>query len=91
MFPNKHDFTTVILILLKTAEAYGKMSLDINAGELHKFIGGYPSPPNYQHRMPNCNSAMKDLMQEGDTVQAQPKSGLGAGLTIRYFFPRKYR
>jgi 5-methylcytosine-specific restriction protein A len=88
MYPNKQTFTTVIRIILKTADAYGKTSCDINAKQLHKFIGGYPPPRNHNHRMPNCNSAMKDLMQEGDEILAQPEKGVGASLTIRYYLPR---
>lgn len=85
MYPNTQAFKTIIRILLKTAESSNQEYLDINAGKLHRFIGGYPQPNN---RMPVCNSAMKQLMQNGDLILAEPPSGQGAKLTIRYFVPR---
>ena len=83
MYPNKQTFKSVIIIKLTTAENYGYPFCQINAGELHNFIGGYPPPANYDHRMANFCSAMKDLMQEGDQIILQPPSGQGASITIK--------
>lgn len=85
MYPNTQAFITVIRILLKTSESNNQAYLDINAGKIHKFIGGYPQQNN---RMPICCSAMRKLMQKHDIILSEPPSGQGATLTIRYFLPR---
>lgn len=83
--PTLQTFLAVIQILLDVAEAYGQPHKDIRAGDLHTFIGGYPSP---NHRMPQCNNAMRQMMLNNDTVLIEPPQGQGATLTIRYFLPR---
>ena len=85
MHPTTQDFIAVILIMLNTAQDYNQQYLDITAGNLHAFIGGYPNP---NHRMRSCNSAMRQVMQENDLILEQPPQGHGATLTIRYFMPR---
>lgn len=86
MFPTVTDFQAIIQILISTAQAYGEPYCDIKAGELHRFVGGYP---NENHRMPACNRAMRNLFLEGvDEVILEPAQGQGASLTIRYNLPR---
>jgi len=82
---SRETFKIVINIKLNVAQSYGLPHLDINAGELHSFIGGYP---NANHRMPQCNAAMRESMINGDMILSEPPSGQGASLTIRYLFPR---
>ena len=59
--------------------------VDINAGEIHRAMGGYPSN---NHRMPICCAAMRSLMGPNDIILIQPKKGNGASLTIRYHVSR---
>ena len=59
--------------------------LEVNAGELHRALGGYPGP---NHRMPDCCQVMKRLMTSGDRIVSTPPSGQGSSLTIRYRVPR---
>jgi 5-methylcytosine-specific restriction protein A len=59
--------------------------VDINAGELHRAVGGYPGR---SHRMPICCAAMREEMRAGDEGVTSPASGYGASLTIRYLLPR---
>jgi sarcosine oxidase delta subunit len=66
-------------------QARGQPFVDVNAGDLHRQVGGYPGP---NQRMPNCCSVMRQAMQEGDTIRATPPKGAGASLTIRYRLPR---
>ncbi len=63
----------------------GLKFVDVNAGDLHREIGGYPGK---SHRMPTCCDVLRKSMQMGDTVIAEPPKGKGASLTIRYRFPR---
>lgn len=56
-------------------------TIDVNAGELHREVGGYPGPG---HRMPLACSVMRTAMCDGDQIVAAPPKGNGASLTIRY-------
>jgi hypothetical protein len=58
-----------------------KKPLIVNAGELHRSIGGYPGPGN---RMPICCRVMRKYMSAGDRIVAAPPRGDGASLTICY-------
>jgi 5-methylcytosine-specific restriction protein A len=59
--------------------------VDVQAGWLHRQVGGYPGR---DHRMPVCCAAMRAEMQPGDKILAGPKKGNGASLVIRYMLPR---
>jgi len=83
--PNYFDFESALRCLFKEAEEAGKSYIDINAGDLHRKVGGYPGR---NHRMPSCNEVMKKNMRPGDQILAQPPQGKGASLTIRYKLPR---
>ena len=48
--------------------------IDVNAGELHRAVGGYPGPG---HNMPGCCAVMKAAMKVGDVVLGGPPSGIG--------------
>ena len=56
--------------------------IDLNAGDIHRKLGGYPGK---NHRMPTCCNAMRKFMVPKDIVIYQPLKGNGASLTIRYF------
>lgn len=55
---------------------------DLNAGIIHREIGGYPGK---NHRMPECCEVMYSMMKGTDIVLSAPPKGKGASLTIRYF------
>jgi hypothetical protein len=79
------DFRKGIGDRLREASATGAGHLDINAGKLHRELGGYPSRG---HRMPTCCGAMRAMMRAGDSVLFEPPKGNGASLTVRYLLPR---
>lgn len=83
--PNTKDFQDQLRSILLDAGRKGKMHIDINSGELHRKLGGYPGP---NHQMPICCSVMKREMKDGDLILDGPLSGKGASLTIRYLLPR---
>lgn len=79
------DFRRALDTRLRTASASGADYLDVNAGQLHRWLGDYPQS---DHRMPACCAAMRSAMRTGDVVLAEPPKGTGASLTIRYRLPR---
>ncbi len=81
----KEDFRRALERRLRAAAASGFDHLDVNAGELHRRLGGYPGR---DHRLPACCAAMRSTMGIGDVVLAEPPKGNGASLTIRYRLPR---
>jgi len=70
---------------LAEAEARGAKTVQLNAGDIHRAVGGYP---NRNHAMPTCCAAMYAVQREGDQVVSAPPSGKGASLTIEYRLPR---
>ena len=83
--PTRDDFGDELQRQLAKASAAGLSYIDVNAGDLHRAIGGYPGPG---HRMPVCSSVMDREKREGDETIESPPKGKGASLTIRYRLPR---
>ncbi|MXP15814.1 hypothetical protein GRI44_13755 [Altererythrobacter confluentis] len=81
----KEDFETELHARFQRATERGAGSVDINSGELHRSLGGYPSA---KHQMPTCCTVMNDACRASDEIVATPPSGKGASLTIRYQLPR---
>jgi hypothetical protein len=84
--PTAEDFKREIHRTMLEAQNAGKELVLINAGELHRRVGGYPGT---NHRMPNCCQVMRaQMLDSADFVLDAPPSGLGATLTIAYRVPR---
>jgi hypothetical protein len=83
--PVVQDFERELQRRLAQAQESGNPYVDVNSGELHRDVGGYPGR---DHRMPICCGAMMSSMKFGDEVLARPPKGRGASLTIRYKLPR---
>lgn len=80
------DFRTELNAQILRATRQGRPSVEINAGELHRAVGGYPGE---SHRMPMCCQAMRDELRNGNaTVVFETDSGAAPALTIRYNLPR---
>jgi hypothetical protein len=84
MSPTADDFRSHLSKLLAVATELGFVVVDVNAGKLHRVIGGYLRS---DHRMPVCD-VMRQAMKPGDEVVTAPRHGQGARLTIRYWLPR---
>lgn len=80
------DFRNALKKFLGEGFGSSDSYVDINAGQLHRHVGGYPGR---NHVMPVCCAVMHSEMNAGDEVIAQPPKGRGASLTIRYRLPRK--
>ena len=83
--PGADEFRAALQTMLKAAQDGSAVSIDIEAGQLHRKVGGYPGPG---HRMPVCCAVMYDEQRAGDELIAQPPKGKGASLKIRYRLPR---
>lgn len=84
--PSTEDFRRAIAARLVAAEQRGANHVDINSGDLHRELGGYPGP---KASMPSCCNAMYNEQHASDVILSQPPKGKGASLTIRYFLPRE--
>ncbi len=82
------NFKDELFHMLAEGQKTGNEFVEINAGELHRRVGGYPGR---DHRMPNCCQVMKGqlALDYGDSVVDETRSGQGAALTIRYRLPRR--
>lgn len=80
------DFYGELTAQIARAQKHGAPHVEINSGELHRKVGGYPGPG---HRMPLCCDALYFEQRVGDEIVCSPKGGKGASLTIRYALPRK--
>ena len=83
--PMRPDFERELSRQIDHAQSLGRPYLDVNSGELHRDVGGYPGR---DHRMPVCCDVMTASMKASDRIVSQPEKGRGASLTIRYQLPR---
>jgi len=85
--PTSEDFKTELYRMMNKALFEGKTTAEINAGDLHRRVGGYPGP---NHRIPVCCVVMLAAFAPaaGDVILEEPLSGQGANLTIRYVLPK---
>ena len=83
--PGIDDFKAALRQHLADAERQGASSIDVNSGELHRAVGGYPST---RHSMPTCCTVMYGEQRADDLLISRPPKGRGATLTIRYKLPR---
>ncbi|CAN7178415.1 hypothetical protein LJR251_000300 [Rhizobium rhizogenes] len=86
VMPNKEDFRKALSDEIEAAIRAAKTHIDINAGELHRQLGGYPGK---SHSMPSCCDVLYEEQERGRAdVLAAPRMRKGASLTIRYHLPR---
>lgn len=80
------DFRAELRAEIERAVRRGASHVEINSGELHRVVGGYPG---HRHQMPMCCEAMYQEQRAGDEIiPPAPPKGHGASLTIRYRLPR---
>jgi hypothetical protein len=91
MMPTAEDFRQALQGYLAEAAADGRGSVEVNAGHLHRVLGGYCGPQH--HQLPICCAVMRAEMDRdlGDEITREPSGGMGASLTIRYVLPRPAR
>jgi len=83
------NFQAELTAQIERAGQQGRPHLEINAGELHRAVGGYPPRPGVAHRMPRCCNVMRDEIRRGHAeIIGETASGDPPALTIRYSLPR---
>ena len=85
MCPKSEDFRETLIGILSKSEELGLVAVEVNSGNLHRRVGGYPGP---DHRMPVCCEVMYAEMKSEDTIISQPESRKGASVVVRYVLPR---
>jgi 5-methylcytosine-specific restriction protein A len=84
--PSAEEFRAELRARLSRAGRQGRSHAEINAGELHRSLGGYPGTG---HQMPSCCNVMRQEFDPArDEIVHEPNAGQGASLTIRYRLPR---
>jgi hypothetical protein len=83
--PTAEEFQKELDARFRLAADAGAPNIEINSGELHRKLGGYPQAG---HQMPTCCNVMYREQRLGDAVVSAPPKGKGASLTIRYRLPR---
>lgn len=90
--PTRQDFQRELRALLFAASRdQRRQHITVDAGELHRRVGGYPDNTGKTNRMPICCSVIDAEMLDGDEIIDHPPSGQGATLTISYRLPRTHR
>lgn len=83
------DFKDELMAQFKRGEKQSRPHVEINAGELHRTLGGYPPKTGETHVMPSCCNAMWEAFDDArDVVVHQTESRHSPSLTIRYALPR---
>ena len=88
MAATRDDFQSRLEVIFSEAERLGLSFIGITSKALHQQVGGYPGK---DHRMPVCCEVMRSVMEANDEIVAQPPSGDGATVLIRYSLPRSAR
>jgi hypothetical protein len=84
--PTADEFRTELTAQISRASRQGRSHVEVNAGELHRVIGGYPPKSGGQHRMPLCCEVMRaEAKHRRAEVIYETESGQSASLTIRYY------
>ena len=88
--PSTEEFRAELRAHISRAEKQGRPHVEVNAGELHRAVGGYPPKAGEpSHSMPSCCDAMREEYQRGNAqIIHETDSGRGAALTMRYKLPR---
>ena len=86
------NFQLELAAQVDRAVQQGRPHVEINAGELHRAVGGYPARGGAAHRMPRCCNVMRDEFKRGGAeVIVAAATDDPAALTIRYSLPRPLR
>lgn len=83
MGKRKVDFIEGLGQLKQSKRLEGSVSLDITAGDLHRYVGDYPPPPNRHHAMPAASDVLRDAaLKSGGEILYSPPKGRGAKLRV---------
>jgi hypothetical protein len=84
--PNVDDFRAELRAQIDRAARQGRPHVEVNAGELHRVVGGYPPKAGQSHAMPSCCNVMRAEMANWKSeIIYEADSGQAPALTIRYY------
>lgn len=87
--PTTDDFRAELAAQIDRATKQRRPHLEVNAGELHRAVGGYPPRAGESHSMPSCCNVLRDELNRGNAeIIHETESGQAPALTIRYRLPR---
>jgi 5-methylcytosine-specific restriction protein A len=87
--PTTDDFRAELRAQIRRAIRQRRPHVEINAGELHRKVGGYPPKSGENHAMSSCCGVMRAEFVHGkDAVIFETTSGRAPAYTIRYHLPR---
>lgn len=87
--PTTSDFRVELAAQIDRAAKQGRPHIEVNAGELHRTVGGYPPQGDESHSMPSCCNVLREEYGRGNAeVIHETESGQAPALTIRYRLPR---
>ena len=69
MIPTAEEFRVTLRAWMQGAEHASETTVEINSGQLHREVGGYPGQ---NHRMPMCCAVMRSEMSAGDAILQEP-------------------
>jgi hypothetical protein len=76
--PTAADFRKELRKQIGRAEKQSRPHIEVNAGELHRIVGGFPGT---QHSMPTCCDVMHQELKRGNaTLIHEPAKGKGPAL-----------
>ena len=81
MMPTAEDFRVTLRARMQEAEQTSKTTVEINSGQLHREVGGYPGQ---NHRISMCCAVMRSEMS---AILQEPPKKRDASLTIRHKLP----
>src|SRR6476620_7838784 len=87
--PATEDFRAALKDQIERAIKQGRPHIEVNAGEFHGLVGGYPPKAAGSHSMPSVCNVMREELKRGNAeVIHETDSGQAPALTIRYYLPR---
>lgn len=87
--PSADEFRAELTAQISRATKQGRPHVEVNAGELHRLVGGYPPQVGENHSLPTCCKVMRQELARGNAdVVFETNSRQSAALTIRYLLPR---
>jgi 5-methylcytosine-specific restriction protein A len=86
--PTTEQFRAELAAQISRAGKQGRPHVEIDAGELHRVVGGYPPQDGTSHAMPSCCNVMHEELKRGNAeIVHETGSGHAPALTIRYHLP----
>ena len=72
MIPTAEEFQVTLRAWMQGAEHASETTVEINSGQLHREVGGYPGQ---NHRMPMCCAAIRNERGGCDPTGASEETG----------------